>query len=91
MVSFSCSWLSTTSDFSPTHEPRVFDHIEQINDMITQIINKDFGYVVDGDVFFDVDKFPNHRKLSGQKLENNRAGECVAVNSRKRNPSDFAL
>ena len=59
--------------------------------MITQIINKDFGYVVDGDVFFDVDKFPNHRKLSGQKLENNRASEHVAVNPKKRNPLDFAL
>lgn len=76
---------------SPTHEPRVSDHIEQIKDMITQIINKDFGYVVDGDVFFAVDKFPNYGKLSGQKLENNRAGERVAVDSRKRNPSDFAL
>lgn len=58
---------------------------------ILQIINKDFGYVVDGDVFFAVDKFPNYGKLSGQKLENNRAGERVAVDSRKRNPSDFAL
>ncbi|XWS22489.1 hypothetical protein CRYUN_Cryun29cG0039400 [Craigia yunnanensis] len=76
---------------SPTHEPRVSDHIEQIKDMITQIINKDFGYVVDGDVFFSVDKFPYYGKLSGQKLENNRAGERVAVDSRKRNPSDFAL
>ncbi|PPS09006.1 hypothetical protein GOBAR_AA11635 [Gossypium barbadense] len=56
-----------------------------------EIINKDFGYVVDGDVFFAVDKFPNYGKLSGQKLENNRAGERVAVDSRKRNPSDFAL
>ena len=60
MVSFSCSWLSTTSDFFPTHEPRVSNHIEQIKDMITQIINKDFGYVVDGDVLFAVDNFPNY-------------------------------
>ncbi|XVE72341.1 hypothetical protein DITRI_Ditri11bG0031900 [Diplodiscus trichospermus] len=76
---------------SPTHEPRVSDHIEHIKDMITQIINKDFGYVVDGDVFFAVDKFPNYGNLSGQRLENNRAGERVAVDSRKCNPSDFAL
>ncbi|XP_022775966.1 cysteine--tRNA ligase 2, cytoplasmic-like isoform X4 [Durio zibethinus] len=76
---------------SPTHEPRVSDHIEQIKDMITQIINKDFGYAVDGDVFFAVDKFPNYGKLSGQKMENNRAGERVTVDSRKRNPFDFAL
>ncbi|OMO56210.1 Aminoacyl-tRNA synthetase, class 1a, anticodon-binding protein [Corchorus olitorius] len=76
---------------SPTHEPRVSEHMEDIKDMITQIIEKDFGYVVDGDVFFAVDKFPNYGNLSGQRQENNRAGERVAVDSRKRNPSDFAL
>ncbi|KAL5553137.1 hypothetical protein UlMin_040538 [Ulmus minor] len=75
----------------PTHQPRVSDHIEQIKDMILQIIKNEFAYAVDGDVFFAVDKFPNYGKLSGQRLENNRAGERVAVDSRKRNPADFAL
>lgn len=56
-----------------------------------QIIRNEYGYVVDGDVFFSVDKFPNYGQLSGQKLENHRAGERVAVDSRKRNPADFAL
>uniref|UniRef100_A0A2N9FP88 cysteine--tRNA ligase n=1 Tax=Fagus sylvatica TaxID=28930 RepID=A0A2N9FP88_FAGSY len=75
----------------PTHQPRVSDHMEQIKDMITKIIENDSAYVVDGDVFFAVERFPNYGKLSGQKLENNRAGERVAVDSRKRNPADFAL
>ncbi|GKU90299.1 hypothetical protein SLEP1_g4305 [Rubroshorea leprosula] len=75
----------------PTHQPRVSDHMEQIKDMITQIINKDCAYVVDGDVFFAVEMFPNYGKLSGQKVENHRAGERVAIDSRKRNPADFAL
>ncbi|KAJ4709914.1 Cysteine-tRNA ligase [Melia azedarach] len=75
----------------PTHQPRVSDHMEQIKDMITQIINNDCAYVVDGDVFFAVEKSPNYGQLSGQRLENNRAGERVAVDSRKRNPADFAL
>ncbi|KAJ6891107.1 cysteine--tRNA ligase 2 [Populus alba x Populus x berolinensis] len=75
----------------PTHQPRVTDHVEQIKDMITQIIEKDCAYAVEGDVFFAVDKSPNYGQLSGQRLENNRAGERVAVDSRKRNPADFAL
>ncbi|XP_031248213.1 cysteine--tRNA ligase 2, cytoplasmic [Pistacia vera] len=75
----------------PTHQPRVSDHMEQIKDMITQIINNDCAYVVEGDVFFAVDKSTNYGQLSGQKLEHNRAGERVAVDSRKRNPADFAL
>lgn len=58
---------------------------------IMQIINNDCAYVVEGDVFFAVEKSPNYGRLSGQRLENNRAGERVAVDSRKRNPADFAL
>ncbi|CAN6550221.1 unnamed protein product [Malus baccata var. baccata] len=75
----------------PTHQPYVSEHIEHIKDLITQIINKEYAYLVGGDVFFAVDKFPNYGQLSGQKLEHNRAGERVAVDSRKRNPADFAL
>ncbi|KAK4843937.1 hypothetical protein QYF36_014565 [Acer negundo] len=75
----------------PTIEPRVSKHMEQITDMITQIIKNDCAYVVDKDVFFAVDKSQNYDygRLSGQKLEHNRAGERVAVDSRKRNPADF--
>ncbi|KAL6205773.1 hypothetical protein ACLB2K_023025 [Fragaria x ananassa] len=76
---------------TPTHEPRVSDHMEQIIDMITQIINNDYAYVVDGDVFFAVEKFPNYGQLSKQKLEHIRAGARVCIDSRKRNPADFAL
>ncbi|CAA0818592.1 Cysteinyl-tRNA synthetase- class Ia family protein [Striga hermonthica] len=75
----------------PTHQPRVTDHMEQIKDMIAQIITNGCAYAVDGDVYFSVDNFPNYGILSGRKLEDNRAGERVAVDGRKRNPADFAL
>ncbi|KAL3830887.1 hypothetical protein ACJIZ3_019689 [Penstemon smallii] len=75
----------------PTHQPRVTDHMEQIKDMIAQIISNGCAYAVDGDVYFSVDNFPKYGILSGRKLEDNRAGERVAVDSRKRNPADFAL
>ncbi|KAI9120175.1 hypothetical protein K1719_008823 [Acacia pycnantha] len=75
----------------PTRQPRVSDHMEQIKDMISQIIKNGFAYEVDGDVFFAVENFPNYGCLSGQKLEHNRAGERVAVDTRKRHPADFAL
>lgn len=75
----------------PSVEPRVSDHMLQIIDMIKQILDNGYAYKVDGDVYFNVDKFPEYGRLSGRKLEDNRAGERVAVDSRKKNPADFAL
>nr|BAI45221.1 cysteinyl tRNA synthetase [Beta vulgaris] len=75
----------------PSVEPRVSDHMPQIIDMIKQIVDNGFAYGVDGDVYFSVEKFPDYGRLSGRKLEDNRAGERVAIDSRKRNPADFAL
>lgn len=76
---------------SPTIEPRVSDHMEQIKKMIAQIIENGCAYTVDGDVYFSVEKSPNYGRLSGRKVGDNKAGERVAVDSRKRNPADFAL
>lgn len=75
----------------PSFEPRVSDHMPQIIDMIKQILDNGYAYRVDGDVYFNVDKFPEYGRLSGRKLEDNRAGERVSVDSRKKNPADFAL
>ncbi|KAK1407897.1 hypothetical protein QVD17_39524 [Tagetes erecta] len=75
----------------PTVEPRVSDHMPQIIDMIKQILENGRAYRIEGDVYFSVDEFPQYGRLSGRKLEDNRAGERVAVDSRKKNPADFAL
>uniref|UniRef100_A0A453IZ32 cysteine--tRNA ligase n=1 Tax=Aegilops tauschii subsp. strangulata TaxID=200361 RepID=A0A453IZ32_AEGTS len=75
----------------PTHEPRVTEHIDNIIDLIKEIIKNDKAYVVDGDVYFSVDNFPEYLSLSGRILDHNRAGSRVAVDTRKRNPADFAL
>lgn len=75
----------------PSVEPRVSEHMDEIVNMIKQILEKGCAYRIDGDVYFSVDKFPAYGRLSGRKLEDNRAGERVAVNSRKQNPADFAL
>ncbi|CAN6308072.1 unnamed protein product [Urochloa humidicola] len=68
----------------PTHEPRV-------TKFITKIMEKGHAYAIEGDVYFSVDSFPEYFLLSERKLDQNRAGERVAVDTRKRNPTDFAL
>eukprot|EP00250_Pteridium_aquilinum_P020607 c24879_g2_i1 orf=84-1796(+) len=75
-----------------TVEPRVTSHIESIIKLIDQIVENGYGYVLeDGDVYFSVDKYPNYGCLSGRDLDENCAGERVAVDKRKRNPADFVL
>lgn len=56
-----------------------------------QILDNGCAYRMDGDVYFSVEKFPEYGQLSGRKLEDNRAGERVAIDARKKNPADFAL
>ena len=71
--------------------PKVTEHIPDIINMVQRIIDNGFGYVVDGDVYFSVEKFPEYGKLSGRKLEDMQAGARVEVDTRKENPMDFAL
>ncbi|KAG0464015.1 hypothetical protein HPP92_020084 [Vanilla planifolia] len=75
----------------PTVEPRVSTHMNEIINMIKQILDNGYAYIVDGDVYFSVDKFPLYGQLSGRRLEDNQPGQRVAVDSRKQNPADFAL
>ncbi|WVZ65835.1 hypothetical protein U9M48_015135, partial [Paspalum notatum var. saurae] len=91
---FSDDFLSDMANLQclpPSVEPRVSDHIDHIITMIKQILDNSCAYVVGGDVYFSVDSFPEYGELSGRKLDDNRAGERVAVDERKRNPADFAL
>lgn len=79
---------------SPTHEPRVSETIPEIIALIERIIERGKAYPVDGDVYFEVKKFPAYGRLSGRTLadlEDLEAGARVEVDTRKRSPFDFAL
>jgi len=72
-------------------QPKVTEHIQDIIEIVKTLIDKGFAYNVSGDVYFDVTKFSGYGKLSGQTLEDIKAGARVAIDERKRNPADFAL
>jgi cysteinyl-tRNA synthetase len=76
---------------APDAEPRVSTHIPQIIDVIERLVANGCAYPVDGDVYFAVEKFPSYGKLSGQSIDDLRAGARVDVDERKRAPADFAL
>ena len=66
------------------------EHIPEIVDQIAALITKGFAYQVDGDVYFEVSKFPQYGKLSGQNVEQ-LSVHRIDPDSRKRNVVDFAL
>jgi len=72
-------------------EPRATGHIPQMITLIEQLIAAGVAYVVDGDVYFEIRRFPAYGRLSGKNLEELLAGARVEVDERKRDPRDFAL
>ncbi len=71
--------------------PFATDNIDGMLDLIKRLIEKGLAYVVDGDVFYDISSFPGYGKLSGRDIEQMQAGARVDVDTRKKNPLDFAL
>jgi len=74
-----------------THTPKVSDTIPEIIQMIQDILKNNRGYVVDGEVFFNVESFPDYGKLSKKDLHSLQHGIRVEVDSKKKHPSDFVL
>lgn len=76
----------------PTHEPKATDYIKQILQMIDSLMKKNLAYQADnGDVFFDVSKFPEYGKLSGKQIDELRSGARVEIQEAKDDPLDFVL
>ena len=71
--------------------PRVSTHIDDIIAMIQTLIDKDYAYELDGDVYYSVEKFEHYGELSGRTLDDMEAGARIEVDGRKKNPMDFAL
>jgi cysteinyl-tRNA synthetase len=75
----------------PEVEPKATDHVPEMLALIEALVAGGYAYVVDGDVYFEVRRFPPYGKLSGKNLEDLLAGARVEVDERKRDPRDFAL
>jgi cysteinyl-tRNA synthetase len=75
----------------PEAEPKATDHVPEMIALIETLVREGHAYVVDGDVYFEVRRFPGYGKLSGKNLDDLLAGARVDVDERKRDPRDFAL
>src|SRR5262245_482080 len=76
----------------PHHMPRATDFVPQMGVIIDDLLRKGIAYQVDnGDVYFEIARFPGYGKLSGKVLDELEEGARVAVNDKKKDPRDFAL
>jgi cysteinyl-tRNA synthetase len=75
----------------PEVEPKATEHLPGMVALIERLVAGGFAYTVDGDVYFEVRRFPPYGKLSGKNLDDLLAGARVEVDERKRDPRDFAL
>jgi len=71
--------------------PRATAHIPQIIKMIEVLIEKGIAYEKNGNVFYDVTKFPSYGKLSKKKLEELKENARLEEHPDKRHGFDFAL
>ena len=76
-----------------TVHPRATENIEQIQGIISALVEKGYAYEADGDVYFRAKKFDEYGKLSHQPLEDLAAGASERVDSGdiKEDPMDFCL
>jgi len=72
--------------------PKATEHIKEMINSIKLLEEKGFAYESNGDVYFDVEKYKeNYGELSGQKVEDLKAGARVETSEIKRSSVDFAL
>jgi cysteinyl-tRNA synthetase len=77
---------------SAEHYPKATEHISDMVDMITKLLEHEFAYIADGDVYFRIASFPSYGSLSHLDRGGLRAGMRVAADKYdKESVSDFAL
>ncbi len=76
----------------PAHKfPKATEYVPQMIEMIKKLMEKGYAYEINGSVFYDIEKFKNYGKLSGNTLDNLKTGARLEAHPDKKNPYDFAL
>jgi len=71
--------------------PKATEHIEDMQNLISNLVDKKYAYVTKKGVYFSVSKFAEYGKLSKKKTDDLVSGARVAIDEEKSNPIDFAL
>ncbi len=71
--------------------PKATEHIPEMIALIQTLLDKGVAYVVEGSVYYRVNRFPEYGKLSHRKPEDLLAGARVEIDERKEDPRDFDM
>ena len=74
-----------------TRYPKATEHIQDMQNLVSNLIDKKYAYVTKNGVYFSVSKFSGYGKLSKKKTDDLVSGARVAVDEEKNDPIDFAL
>ncbi len=75
----------------PTIEPRATDHMDQMQQMITRLIEKGHAYAAEGHVLFSIDSYEDYGRLSRRDMREMIAGARIDVAPYKKHPGDYVL
>ncbi|NOZ19553.1 MAG: cysteine--tRNA ligase [Planctomycetes bacterium] len=71
--------------------PRATEHIPEMIEMVKKLEELGYTYTISDGVYFEVEKFQDYGKLSGNTVERLDPGSRVKVNEEKKSPIDFTL
>nr|WP_199858774.1 cysteine--tRNA ligase [Microbacterium sp. CFBP 8794] len=75
---------------APTYEPRATASITQMQELITELLERGHAYAADGDVYFDVRSWAAYGELTRQSPDAMESAADADPRG-KRDPRDFAL
>ncbi len=73
------------------YEPRATENISEMIGYIGTLIQKGYAYQAKGDVYFNVRRFSDYGRLSGQGVDEMYKGVRIESNELKKDSLDFAL
>lgn len=71
--------------------PKATEVMDEIIQYVQELIDKEYAYEVDGDVYFRIHKIKDYGEISSQNIESLQVGARIEENSSKESPLDFAL
>ncbi len=86
--------MSALNCMAPDVEPRATEHIAEMTDIISKLLERGMAYESEGSIYFRISAFPDYGKLSKISFEGNIEGGSERIDTdkyEKEDARDFAL